>query len=345
MASMKQEQLRRLIVLIVLRRRLRRQSEKYKKRFWMRKIYQERISKGEFHLLVKEMILFDHKYFFRCFRMVPETFEKLLSWVSPYIQKKTTKMREPVSPSERLSVTLRYLVTGDEQISIAASYCINPSTIGRIIGETCKVLWQVLIEKGYLTAPTTKEHWKKIAKEFETKWNFPHALGAINGKHVVMQAPARSGSDYFNYKKTHSVVLLAVCNADYEFTLVDIGDCSRQSDGSVYANSFLGHAIDNNLLQLPEAEKLDQSDPSNKTYPYVFVADDAFGLKTFMMKPYPGQDLTLAERVFNYRLSRAQRIIENCFGVATSRFRVFRRPIIAHVEKILPKRLWFCTTF
>lgn len=115
--------------------------------------------------------------------------------------------------------------------------------------------------KGFSTAPTTKEHWKKIAKEFETKWNFPHALGAIDGKHVVMQAPARSGSDYFNYKKTHSVVLLAVCNADYEFTLGDIGDAGRQSDGSVYANSFLGHATDNNLLQLPEAEK-----PANLTH-------------------------------------------------------------------------------
>ena len=149
MAGMKQEQLRRLLVLIVLRRRLRRQNEKYKKCFWMRRIYQERILKGEFHLLIKEMILFDHEYFFRFFRMAPETFEKLLSWVSPYIQKKTTRMREPVSPSERLSVTLRYLVTGDEQISIAASYRISPSTVGRIIGETCKVLWQVLIEKGY----------------------------------------------------------------------------------------------------------------------------------------------------------------------------------------------------
>ena len=43
MAGMKPEQLARLLVLIVLRRGLRRQNEKYKKRFWMRKIYQERI--------------------------------------------------------------------------------------------------------------------------------------------------------------------------------------------------------------------------------------------------------------------------------------------------------------
>ena len=56
-----------------------------------------------------------------------------------------------------------------------------------------------------------------------------------------------------------------------------------ESDGSVYANSFLGQAIDSILLQLAEAEKLDQSDLPNKTYPYVFVTDDAFGCETFMM--------------------------------------------------------------
>ena len=88
-------------------------------------------------------------------------------------------------------------------------------------------------------------------------------------------------------------------------------------------------------MQLTEAEKLDQSDLPNKTYPYVFVADDAFGLEMFMMKPYPGQDLTLAERVFNYRLSRAQQITKCCFGVATSHFRVFRNPIIANMEKVI----------
>jgi hypothetical protein len=43
-----------------------------------------------------------------------------------------------------------------------------------------------------------------------------------------MQAPARGGSDFFNYKKTHCVVLMAVCNADYEFLLVDVGDAGWQ---------------------------------------------------------------------------------------------------------------------
>ena len=87
-----------------------------------------------------------------------------------------------------------------------------------------------------------------IAQEFKSKWNFPHVVGALDGKHVVIQAPHNSGSAYVNYKKTLSIVLLAVCNAKYEFTVVDIGDSGRQSDGSVYNNSHLGFTIGNNTL-------------------------------------------------------------------------------------------------
>ena len=58
-----------------------------------------------------------------------------------------------------------------------------------------------------------------------------------------MQAPHNAGSGYFNYKKTHSVVLLAICNANYEFILVDIGDSGRQSDSPVYANSHLSFVL------------------------------------------------------------------------------------------------------
>ena len=264
--------------------------------------------------------------------MTPSTYEKLLSWVDPLITRKSTRMREPIGASERLCVTLRYLVSGDSHVSIAASYRISPSVVGRCIKETCQVIGGTLTEKGFLNVPNCEEDWKKIANAFEEKWNFPHALGAIDGKHIVIQAPARGGSDFFNYKKTHSIVLMAVCNADYEFLLVDVGDAGRQSDGSVYTNSHLGYAIDNNLLNTPNPDKIGNS---NEIFPYVFLADDAFGLKTYLMKPYPGQNIPEDQRIFNYRLSRGRRIIENTFGIAASRFRVLRKPIIAKVDTVI----------
>ena len=98
------------LALLILRRR---QAKKRKSpEFWVRKIFQERSTKGEFHLLVKDMELFDHELFFSQFRMTPQKLEELLSWVGPLLVKKT-ETREPIEPRERLCVTLRFLVTGD----------------------------------------------------------------------------------------------------------------------------------------------------------------------------------------------------------------------------------------
>jgi len=65
------------------------------------------------------------------------------------------------------------------------------------------------------------------------------------------------------------------------------------------------------------------------------LADEGFAMKTFMMRPYPKNCSERSEIVFNYRLSRARRVIENSFGILATRFRIFRRPIIAGVEKTI----------
>ena len=71
-----------------------------------------------------------------------------------------------------------------------------------------------------------------------------------------MQAPARSGSFFLNYKKSHSFVLMAVCNADYQFTLIDVGDTGRNNDGGVFAKSAIGDALQQSLLNIPQPESI-----------------------------------------------------------------------------------------
>ncbi|XP_065058577.1 uncharacterized protein LOC135686303 [Rhopilema esculentum] len=161
---------------------------------------------------------------------------------------------------------------------------------------------------------------------------FPTAT-AINGKHVVTQAPPRSGSSFYNYKKTHSIVLLAVCIHKYEFTLVSIGDTGRESDGSVFSASGIGHSLTNNLLNMPLSRALPSS-----TIELLFVifGDEAFPLRVNMIKPYACGVLDERKRIFNYRLSRAGRVIEKAFGIMASRFRIFRRPIISSPKKVTP---------
>ena len=151
-------------------------------------------------------------------------------------------------------------------------------------------------------------------------------MGAIDGKHVIVQCPPRGGSMFFNYKKFHSIVLMPVVDANYQFTMVDVG--GRLSDGSVFSSSKIGIAMDKKFLNLPSSRLLPQTSIESS---YIFVGD-AFPLKPYMMKPYPRGEIHLPERIANYRFSRACRIVENAFGIATSRFRLFRRAITADIQ-------------
>lgn len=158
--------------------------------------------------------------------------------------------------------------------------------------------------------------------EFNKRWNFPNCLGAMDGKHIHIQAPKNSGSYYYNYKKSFSIVFLALVNANYEFLYVDIGCNGRISDGGVFRNSNLSQALGCNSLNFPPPKCLPGGTSS---VPHV-VADEAFPLKSYLMKPFPISSgrLSMEQRVFNYRLSRARRIVENVFGIVCNRFRVLR---------------------
>ena len=68
----------------------------------------------------------------------------------------------------------------------------------------------------------SEDDWKEIAERFYACWNFPNCIGALDGKHIVIQSPSRSGSLCYNYKGTFSIVLMALVDADYKFTFIDI---------------------------------------------------------------------------------------------------------------------------
>ena len=124
---------------------------------------------------------------------------------------------------------------------------------------------------------------------------------------MVIVAPAKSRSLFFSYKKTFSIVLLAICNANYEFLMVDIGESGRQSDAGVFAYSKFGHSMSNDLLPLRQSRVLPRT---QKDFPYVIVADDAFPLRLNIVKPYSNFNLDINKFIANYRISRARRIIE-----------------------------------
>ena len=123
--------------------------------------------------------------------------------------------------------------------------------------------------------------------------------------------------------------MLAICDANYRFVLVDIGDSGRHSDGGVFSNSNIGKLLDRNALNVPSSCRLPGSEV---VAPSVLVGDDAFPLKHYLMKPYPGKYLADNANEYNYRLSRARRCVENAFGILAVRWQIFYGLIRCHPE-------------
>ncbi|XP_072401697.1 uncharacterized protein [Diabrotica undecimpunctata] len=122
-----------------------------------------------------------------------------------------------------------------------------------------------------------------------------------------------------------------MCDSAYKFTYYNVGINGRISDGGVFRESNLCGALENNSLNLPPNQAL----PSRTSkIPFVLIADDAFPLTSRIMKPYPNRGLSESEKIFNYRLSRARRMIESSFGILANRFRVLLNPINLNADKV-----------
>ncbi|KAG0424658.1 hypothetical protein HPB47_028119, partial [Ixodes persulcatus] len=116
---------------------------------------------------------------------------------------------------------------------------------------------------------------------------------------------------------------------------VEIGHHGSQTDGGIFARSELQRRIVADQQGIPPDSGLGNIG----TVPYFLVGDEAFPLKKYLMRPYPRRSKPSAEcdacnwqRIFNYRLSRGRRVIENAFGILTQKWRILRRSFRANTE-------------
>ena len=129
---------------------------------------------------------------------------------------------------------------------------------------------------------------------------FLTAWWAIDGKHIVLQCPANTGSSFSNYKGTFSVILLAVVDANYLFKYAHVSMQGRTYDGGVLLRSAFYNALTGRVVNVTQSSGLPESD---MLVPYVLVADDAYPLTSYLIKPYAGEVPKVSpKRVFNYRL-------------------------------------------
>ena len=214
------------VLLNGIRQKKKRRKQPRKRSCWTRGWLLRRPEHGQFEHLMVELEREDVPSFKNFQRVHPDIFKELLARVAPHIQKEDTFMRPSLSPGIRLAITLRYLASGDSYKSLEYSFRVSNNAISEIIPETCEAIIREL-QPEVLTCPTTPEGWLEISKKFEERWNLSNTIGALDGKHLAIKCPRGAGSLYYNYKGFHSIVLLALVDADYKFMYIDVGANGR----------------------------------------------------------------------------------------------------------------------
>ncbi|XP_061516009.1 putative nuclease HARBI1 [Anopheles gambiae] len=263
-------------------------------------------------------------------RMNRQDFDFLVGLVRPMIERMDTNMREAITTQERVLIALRYMATGETFTGLQYMFRVSRPCIAQIVMEVCKCIREAL--RDYVKTPCSRHEWLDISEQFERRWNFPHAIGAIDGKHVRIRKPNHGGSEYFNYKGFNSIVLMDVVDANYNFLCADAGGKGGISDGGIFKNTRLYQKFENKQLNIPEPKPLRV--PYAIDVPYFILGDQAFAFTDYCIRPFPGTHASGSiERVFNYRHSRGRTVAENALGHISNRFWIYQTPIQLQPEK------------
>ncbi|XP_013112521.2 uncharacterized protein LOC106090773 [Stomoxys calcitrans] len=261
---------------------------------------------GFFGRVFLDVKVHNEEQFILLTRMKRNAFEKLLKLMF----KAMSKRAQHIYPEERLSVTLLYLAHATPFDVIAKHYKLGKTTIRNLVLETCEILYEIL-GPIYLREPTS-EDFLKIAQDFRNTWKLPNCVGVIDGKHINLKKPRRTLLEEYNLTAMTSLVLMAACDAKHRFRSATV---TVEAHQSTFAKGIM-----NNTLPLPPNAPL--VDGSSNEFPYYYIGDTTFPLRSNLMRPYDTSTLDDKKLVFNYKLSHGQAILENTFIMLTSMWKV-----------------------
>ncbi|XP_041347198.1 uncharacterized protein LOC121367114 [Gigantopelta aegis] len=202
---------------------------------------------------------------------------------------------------------------GDSYHSLSYSFRVPHNTITGIVKEVSAAI-VAEYEDEVFDFPTTPQRWRQIAEGFgQPMEKLPSCMWGPDGKTHRDQSPPKTPAPCSTTTRVFfSIILLGLVDSQYKFLWADIGSNGSSSDSGIFNASALKASLETGDIGFPPAEPLPNDD---RDMPYFFIGNDAFALRTGMMKPFGHRNMTVEERILNYRLSRGRRIVENAFGI------------------------------
>ena len=244
---------------------------------------------------------YSDKRFKKTFRLSKATFSYILHEIHADIQRQRPGrwgfIEDPISPACRLGITLYRLARGDYYYTISEMTGFGVATVCNITIEVSQAIIKNLRKEAVADKfPSTLADFKESALDMEELWQFPLAFSALDGCHIPIKMPgggAESAKEYHNFKNFYSVVLMSLVDSHYRFIW---GSCGLPGNSIIFQSTDLWNSIQEGCI--PEMGKV----IGKANVPPLIVADLAFPLRGWLMKPYTDAVLNPQQRYFNYRL-------------------------------------------
>ena len=315
-----------LFVLISERRRLKMKARRYRMRkrqspyMWVLPKPVESWFEINYHNRTLPDTVFRKKM-----RMDRETFDRLLNVLGPSITRQDTMMRDCIPPEKVLAIALYRLAHGNSYESMAPALNVGKTTAIEAVQDVVNRLYE--LRGRYIKFPATAAEIAASIETFADLSDLPNVVGAIDGTHIVINAPRNSAVDYFSRYQSHDFIIQGIVDGRKLFLHAAAGYPGAMHDARVLrSTAFYRQAERGEKMKGPTVHIENQ-----EIGPYL-VGDSAYPLSQWLQKPYPEGTRDPEEKAYNKALSSARVVIECAFGILKSRWRILDKRLDSHIK-------------
>ena len=186
----------------------------------MRKLFKESKCSGFFHILTNKLEMLNRKYFILTFKNIPRPIWEPAVNRGPELQCQRANLPERISPSKRLTLTFRWLASGESSQPLSFAFKINGNTTSNILADIFEKIWKML-SNTYVHAPSSEVDWLTISDGYfdnwNSNWNRVHCTGAIDGELIARECPKISGCTITIIRRFLSLFFMTACDAPILF--------------------------------------------------------------------------------------------------------------------------------
>lgn len=224
-----------------------------------------------------------------------------------------------LSPRQRMEIFLRYTADPGFQSGVAEDIGVDRSTVCKNINY----VMDRILEKAnnWIYFPSTVQDINNAKVMWQTRFNLPTVVGALDCTHIEIKKPSVFGDEYVNRKGYASINVQATCDAEEKFTSI-----SAEWPGSVHDARIWRSAVRDVISRYDGTACL--------------LGDSGYGIAPWLITPFkPPQDNI--QRRFNRKHAKERVIIERVFGQLKQRFPILGNCVRVSLERV-PKLVVSC---